>query len=530
MPSRSQVRSSPFGGASTGVGLLGTVGARAGGSVGAPLSQLVNSPNFLLATRDSGYRTTSLSIAELIDNSLQAGATMIGVVVKLTERERHPIEILVTDDGIGMDVDSLSACLSFGGSTRFGDRSSLGRYGMGLPNGALSCARRVEVYSWRNRSVHRAHFDLDEFLERPSHHLPEVEEVEPPAFLPDTERGTAVRLQRCDRVPVKRPSTLAARLQQDLGRIYRRFLWDGVEIQVNGTVVRPSDPLLLATDGPEPMARPFGDPLVYRLTTDAGEGRVEVRFTELALENLHSLSVEEKKKLGITGAPCVSVLRANREIDRGWYFMGAKRRENYDDWWRCEVSFEPCLDELFGITHSKQGISASASLSTLLAADLEPIARALNGRVRRRFEFAKSAGALRAAERQAARADPSLPALPRRRDAIPPGAKEILTGNGEPGPYAIHVAEMPVTAPYDIFQSGSHLVLLLNGKHPLYRDLLAPYVNSEAANDQARGKDLALAILAAARAEASVRRSSDRTALRTFRDAWGDVLATFLRA
>ena len=32
---------------------------------------------------------------------------------------------------------------------------------------------------------------------------------------------------------------------------------------------------------------------------------------------------------------------ANREIDFGWFFMGNKRRENYDDWWRCEVKFEP---------------------------------------------------------------------------------------------------------------------------------------------------------------------------------------------
>jgi hypothetical protein len=46
-----------------------------------------------------------------------------------------------------------------------------------------------------------------------------------------------------------------------------------------------------------------------------------------------------------------------REIDKGWYFMGKKRQENYDDWWRCEVRFPPAIDELFGVTHSKQGIS-----------------------------------------------------------------------------------------------------------------------------------------------------------------------------
>ncbi len=28
-----------------------------------------------------------------------------------------------------------------------------------------------------------------------------------------------------------------------------------------------------------------------------------------------------------------------RESDYGWFFMGPKRKENYDDWWRCEVAF-----------------------------------------------------------------------------------------------------------------------------------------------------------------------------------------------
>ena len=36
--------------------------------------------------------------------------------------------------------------------------------------------------------------------------------------------------------------------------------------------------------------------------------------------------------------------------------MGRKHRENYDDWWRCEVQFDAVLDEVFGISHTKQQI------------------------------------------------------------------------------------------------------------------------------------------------------------------------------
>ena len=124
--------------------------------------QLFDAANFLLATRDSGYRSTAYAVAEFVDNSLQAGATSVAIVVIAAQTSRYPIELLVIDNGAGMDERALARALTFGGSSRFGDRSSLGRYGMGLPNGALSCARRVEVFSWRRGRILMSRLDVDE--------------------------------------------------------------------------------------------------------------------------------------------------------------------------------------------------------------------------------------------------------------------------------------------------------------------------------------------------------------------------------
>ena len=172
------------------------------------------------------------------------------------------------------------------------------------------------------------------------------------------------------------------------------------------------DPLFLQSSARVHGARLFGDELVYRVPTDQGEGEIRVRFTELPIDRWHTLSSEEKRERGITNASSVSVMRADREIDRGWFFMGGKRRENYDDWWRCEVRFDPVLDELFGITHSKQAIVPSEDLLQVLVPDLEPIGRALNSRVRQRFDLVKATAPLGAAERQAGRAEESLPSMP----------------------------------------------------------------------------------------------------------------------
>jgi hypothetical protein len=491
---------------------------------------LVDPVNFLVATRDSGYKTTALAVAELVDNALQADATHISIDVKPSADADYPLELSVTDDGHGMDATALSHALMFGGSSRFGDRSSFGRYGMGLPNGALSRARRVEVYSWQDPTVRWCYLDVDEVVRTRQRTLPAVANVARPVFVPATPAGTTVRLLRCDRLEYRRASTLIQRLAAELGRIYRVFIRRGLTLAINDERIRAVDPLFLDTAGKTAGARPFGDVLRYRLSVGDQTGTVEVRFSELPIERWHVLPANDKRRLEITNGPSVSVMRADREIDRGWFFMGGKRRENYDDWWRCEVRFEPALDDLFGMTHAKQAIAPTPELLDVLTTDMEPIARALNNRVRQRFELVKVTTPLTAAERQAARADVMLPSLPERSERLSPELEALVAQleDGDGRPYRLAVSELPSTAAFESALRRGRLVVALNSRHPLYRDLYGPLAQSEAPRDQDAATRLALTFLAAARAEYLGR--TKRVEARRFRQTWSDVLATFLNA
>src|SRR5436190_23843885 len=112
---------------------------------------------FIQATRDSGYKGTASAISELVDNSIQAGARRISItVIAPAPGDEKTIEVSVLDSGCGMDPFTLRQALRFGGSTRFGDRSGLGRYGMGLPNSSLSQARRATVYTWQTLDTRAA--------------------------------------------------------------------------------------------------------------------------------------------------------------------------------------------------------------------------------------------------------------------------------------------------------------------------------------------------------------------------------------
>lgn len=78
-------------------------------------SSVVATRNFLMATRDSGYRSTSATVAEFIDNSIQAGAQVVNVHVFKGVDDQYPVEISVSDDGEGMSSEDLSRALMFGG-------------------------------------------------------------------------------------------------------------------------------------------------------------------------------------------------------------------------------------------------------------------------------------------------------------------------------------------------------------------------------------------------------------------------------
>ena len=376
--------------------------------------------------------------------------------------------------------------------------------------------------------------DVDDLIKSRRRTLPPVRGVSYPPFLTSSPSGTVVRLLRCDRLEHRRISTIARHLTDDLGRIYRYFLTGDLSLTVNGASVEATDPLMLDDTSQATGARQFGDLLRYRLNASDGEGHVEVRFSELPIERWHNLPSTEKRRRGITNSPSISVLRANREIDRGWFFMGSKRRENYDDWWRCEINFEPILDELFGITHAKQAITPTREMINILAADLEPVGRALNSRVRRRFELLKISTPLNNAEKRAARAEDSLPALPKDSKPLPSELKQALAvfenNSRDNCPYQLVVTELSSTAAFDTVVSQGRLIVALNSRHPFYRDLYGPLAASEARNDQEIATHLALTVLAAARAEWLNPPKYNQVTSHRFRQAWSDVIASFFNA
>jgi hypothetical protein len=192
------------------------------------------------AMRDSGYKNAAYAIAELIDNSIQAGATEVQLLCaeeKQFVNVRHKLrigQVAVVDNGSGMDAETLRRALQFGNGSHLNDRLGIGRFGMGLPNSSLSQAARVEVWTWQkgSRSPIYSYLDLKQI------NAGELREVPAPIAKPIPElwkiasgglgaSGTIVVWSEIDRCQWGTARAIIKNSEMTIGRIYRRFIVDG---------------------------------------------------------------------------------------------------------------------------------------------------------------------------------------------------------------------------------------------------------------------------------------------------------------
>ena len=507
---------------------------------------IVDLDHFIRATRDSGYKGTPWAVAELIDNSFEAGATKASIrIVESDAPDKPGLTLSVEDDGKGMQPSVLSVALQFGGSTRFNSRLGSGRYGMGLPNSSLNQAQRVDVYSWtRCEEIWWSYLDVDEITSGRTRHVPEPKRarLNPVHELLSSKHGTLVVWSKCDRLDYKRAKKLAQKLHSDLSRIFRYHLWKGKSLLVNGESVQPIDPLFLTAGRNLTGAEHYGPPLKYEVEPPDSPSRrvpstIRARFAELPIEKWHAYSNEEKRNSGISKNAGVSILRAGREIDYGWFFMGSKRKENYDDWWRCELWFEPELDEVFGVSNTKQGIHPTEFITGILAPEIEPIAHQLNARVRKRYLAVKRKTDYSPAERHAQRRDlllepPSAIGPPERdrdRNRMNGGNYFSRAGGLKGIRYRIEDVALEEVSFFIPRFEGNEVVVCLNKEHPFYERMYEPLKQLKSVDPRKFRGNMDLLLFAAARAECQLGAGDPRKSLaHKLRESWSNILATFL--
>lgn len=506
---------------------------------------VVQLKNFIWAIRDAGYRGTGPALAELIDNALEAGADNIDIQLIANDSGKDECSrVIISDDGCGMSSSVLETALQFGGSIRFGSRKGTGRFGMGLPNSSVSQARRVEVYTWeRNGEILWSFLDVDDIANGINISIPKTMSVSlPKGIIPlCPDHGTVIIWDNCDRIPTKETDALIIKLHKEIGRIFRYSLLQKKRIRINGEFVLPSDPLFLSAGNNLVGASSYGPDLEYEISVDADSdtlklSKVTVRFVELPIQQWHSLSNSEKRKYGISKNAGISVLRSGREIDNGWFFMGKKRKENYDDWWRGEIEFQPELDDLFGVTHTKQGINPTGKLIKLLSPDIEAIAHTLNARVRTQFiklkSIKQSVSERIATERDSFFEPPKRVIINRNKSKtnmkkvqLAKSARSLRIAGLK---YEIDASMRDTDLFFIPELKGNEIRVTINKNHPFYDRVYAPLFEKDKMNLNGIKDKIELLILSAARALLEEDGDKYSDSMKSFNESWSNLLSTFL--
>lgn len=207
--------------------------------------------------RDLGY-SLETAVADLVDNSISAGADSIEIACDLTVEDPF---VVILDNGSGMTESKLLKAMRHGAENPRQDRlpNDLGRFGLGLKTASFSQCRSLTVVSRRDGITSGAEWNLDsiDVMDDWILYLLDDDEIR---VLPYIERlgsnGTAVIWRKLDRMieddaGASKDDIVYGKLDvvgRHLSLVFHRFLsgevkgYPKITLTINGHPIKPFDP------------------------------------------------------------------------------------------------------------------------------------------------------------------------------------------------------------------------------------------------------------------------------------------------
>ena len=321
---------------------------------------LAPDPQLMESMRAVGY-TLETAVADIIDNSITAGADQVDVLFTSSP----DVRIAILDNGGGMGEQTLIRAMQLAGRPPASLRQphDLGRFGLGLKTASLSQARSVTVTTKQSGAVHAVRWDLDHLAETGRWALQilnQNEILDLPWFgsLATHDTGTLVLWEKLDQLhaaPEQVESHLddqMLRVKGHLALVFHRFtgsvmppLTTRLSLRINGAAVPVLDPFLTSH-----RATQVGQQERIRV---AGEWVTVQPFT---LPYITKLRAADRQAAQIAGTLRDSqgfyVYRAGRLLLWGTWFRILPRDE-LGKLARVQVDLPNSLDHLWGLDIKK---------------------------------------------------------------------------------------------------------------------------------------------------------------------------------
>ncbi|PCC36916.1 hypothetical protein CIK74_03695 [Glutamicibacter sp. BW77] len=320
---------------------------------------LVPDAQLLESMRAVGY-SFSTALADIIDNSISAGATTIRIVA-LPSAHRT---ISILDNGKGMDLDEAMTAMKLAGrsSSDSRRRGDLGRFGLGLKTASLSQGRVLTLATRRDGKTSILRWDLDHVAAVGEWELllldrEEASSIQELKTLESLRNGTLVVWENLDRFDdhyegyIEHLANELKEAKDHIGLVFHRFLDDAVtaardvSIFVNNAAVKPATPLL------EKNPSTIPGPIQSEKVADSS-----IKIQSFTLPHRSKMSDEEfaTAQIGSTfrDSQGFYVYRENRLVIWGTWFRMATKQE-LGKLARVAVEIPNVLDHLWSLDIKK---------------------------------------------------------------------------------------------------------------------------------------------------------------------------------
>lgn len=345
------------------------------------MKELIPHPSALIhSMRSFGYRPHT-ALADLVDNSITAGASSISIDLSPSHGAQLGW-VRVVDDGKGMTSDELYEAMRWGGRGPNQQRKAndLGRFGLGLKTASLSMGKRLTVISAVRGSPVALRWDLDvvektgkwtplEGIDDSDLHLVERE------ITALKKQGTIVLVTALDKLRVDafsekhqqaNRSGLIEQIRNHLRLVYHRFL-DSDKVTMKLGASKLSGWNLFSANGR------LEEPSWLKSKEHLSNKSVEVRT--FILPHHKALTPEQHEilggPLGWNAHQGFIIYRAGRMIRSGGW-LGFSKPEEHCKLARVAIDLPNASDDSWGLDVIKSKVTPPA----ILLGDIERIARA----------------------------------------------------------------------------------------------------------------------------------------------------------
>lgn len=343
--------------------------------------------------RDLGYEFVN-AVADLIDNSISAGADRVEITIKFDGPDSW---VRIADNGTGMSTAMISEAMRLGSGGRDYGADDLGKFGLGLKTASLSQARSITVASRSHptrRHIDCRQLDLDEVIDTDRWEIAHPTAADRPAAVVEPLQegtGTVVLWTKLDRIlslndpfggwAHRHLLRLAQQLDLHLGMVFGRFLTGQARrhgpvcITVNGTPVDAWDPFCL-DQSTQHLPQ-------HELQVAGGV----VRYQPYVLPPQRDFNNDEAWKRASgpnqwNRQQGLYIYRADRMIQSGgWSWL--RTADEHVKLARAAVDFWPDLDEAFEINISKMRVKLPEELRDQMKPMVSLLSRVADDRYRK---------------------------------------------------------------------------------------------------------------------------------------------------